>query len=176
MNFSIVVVFQTEPITSGNASICIFRLTKLESNVRTLRFSRHSQSQSQDVLVIQPKSVVRHCYKTQKRSNTKCNMSSSKANLRTNQSFVCVKTIVLLCPRLHAANYIRGYGRTVRALPIFTECLPQVRSGSLRAISATSLAFIEHHKSITKIGILFCFDIWVYRNMARRRVFKIYIK
>lgn len=92
MNFTIVVVFQNEPIISGNASIYIFRLTKLNSNVRTLRSSRHSQSQSQDVLVIQPKLAVRHYYKAQKHNNTECNMSSSEANLRTNQSFVCMKT------------------------------------------------------------------------------------
>jgi hypothetical protein len=48
------------------------------------------------------------------------------------------QTIVLLCSRLHAANYIQGYGRTGRALQICTECLPQVRSGSLRAISVVS--------------------------------------
>jgi hypothetical protein len=86
------VLFQNEPILSGKASVYIFRLTKLESNVGTLRSSRQSQIQSQDVFVIQHKLVVRHYYKAQKRSNAKCNMSSSEASLRTNQSFVFVET------------------------------------------------------------------------------------
>jgi hypothetical protein len=64
----------------------------LERNITTLRSSRQSQSQSQDAFVIQPMSVFRHYYKAQKRSNTTFNMSSSEASLRTNQSFVCVKT------------------------------------------------------------------------------------
>jgi hypothetical protein len=87
-----VVVFQIEPNLSENASVYIFRLTKLESNVSTLQYCRQSQSQSQDVIVIQPKLVLRHYYKAQKHSNTKCNMSSSEASVRTNQSFVCVQT------------------------------------------------------------------------------------
>jgi hypothetical protein len=90
MNFPIVVVFQNEPFISGNASV--FRLTNLDSNARTLRSSRHSQIQSQDVLVIQPKLAVRHYFKAQKHNNTECNMSPSQAKLRINQSFVCIKT------------------------------------------------------------------------------------
>jgi hypothetical protein len=88
----IVVVFQNEPNLSENASVYIFTLTKLESNVSTFRSSRQNQSQFQDVFVIERKLVFRHYYKAQKRSNTMCNMSSSEASLRTNQSFVCVKT------------------------------------------------------------------------------------
>ena len=106
----IVVVFQIEPNLSENASIYIFRLTKLKSNVGTLQSCGQSQSQSQDVFVIQLKLVLRHYYKAQKHNNTKCNMSSSEASLRTNQSFVCVTDYCPIvptsaCSQLHPGSW-----------------------------------------------------------------------
>jgi hypothetical protein len=145
--------------------------------VVTLRSSRQSQSQSQDVFVIQPELVVRHYYKAQKRSNANCNISSSEASLRTNQSFVCVKTdYCAIVPMSACSQLDPGLWPDSSSF----ENLYRMSATSAKRVTQRNQCCLLHSSKTTKADLKSAFCVYSIfgfnRNVERRRVLKLYIK
>jgi hypothetical protein len=124
-----------------------FRLTKLERDVRKLWSGKQNQTQLHDVFVIQPKLVERHYYKAQRHSNAKCNMPLSEASLRTNQSFVCVKT-ECLCYCAHVCLQPNTSGATTGHFELCT--FVQNICTSAKWVTQSNQCCLLHSSNITK--------------------------